>query len=93
MAATGARTLILVTNTVAGRQWRSELVARTNLTEEEVGEYSGERKEIRPVTVATYQILTARRGSLYPHLEVLSAEDWGLIVYDQVHLGPRRCSG
>ncbi len=88
MAATGARTLILVTNIVAGRQWRAELVARTNLTEEEVGEYSGERKEIRPVTVATYQILTARRGSLYPHLEVLSAEDWGLIVYDEVHLLP-----
>ena len=48
----------------------------------------GERKEIRPVTIATYQILTTRRGGLFPHLELLSAEDWGLIVYDEVHLLP-----
>ena len=51
-----ATTLILVTNTVAGRQWKRELIARTSLTEEEIGEYSGERKEIRPVTIATYQV-------------------------------------
>ncbi|MCU4185615.1 DEAD/DEAH box helicase [Acidiferrimicrobium sp. IK] len=88
MAATGARTLILVTNVVAGRQWRTELLARTTLTDAEIGEYSGQRKEIRPVTIATYQILSARRGGLYPHLEVFSAEDWGLIVYDEVHLLP-----
>ena len=53
-----------------------------------MGEYSGERKEIRPVTLATYQIITTRRGGLYPHLELLSAEDWGLVVYDEVHLLP-----
>ncbi len=66
MAEAGATTLILVTNTVAGRQWKRELIARTSLTEEEIGEYSGERKEIRPVTIATYQILTTRRGGIFP---------------------------
>ena len=68
MAQASATTLILVTNTVAGRQWKRELLARTTLTEEEIGEYSGERKEIRPVTIATYQVLTVRRGGVFPHL-------------------------
>src|SRR3954453_5059271 len=80
--------LILVTNTVSARQWKSELVRRTSLTEEEIGEYSGARKEIRPVTIATYQVLTMRRKGVYPHLELLDARDWGLIVYDEVHLLP-----
>jgi DNA excision repair protein ERCC-3 len=88
MARAGARTLILVTNTVAARQWRAELLATTRLTEDEIGEYSGERKDVRPVTIATYQILITKRGGLHPHLDVLSAEDWGLIVYDEVHLLP-----
>jgi DNA excision repair protein ERCC-3 len=88
MARAGARTLILVTNTVSSRQWQSELLAKTSLTESEIGEYSGERKAIRPVTVATYQILTTKRGGLFPHMELLSAEDWGLIIYDEVHLLP-----
>src|SRR3982751_6726955 len=70
MAEAKATTLILVTNTVAGRQWKRELVARTSLSEEEIGEYSGERKEIRPVTIATYQVLTVRRGGVFPHLDV-----------------------
>jgi DNA excision repair protein ERCC-3 len=80
--------LVLVTNVVAARQWRSELLARTTLGDREIGEYSGERKDLRPVTIATYQILSARRGNLYRHMEVLSAEDWGLVVYDEVHLLP-----
>jgi DNA excision repair protein ERCC-3 len=88
MAQAGATTLILVTNTVAGRQWKRELMARTSLTEEEIGEYSGERKEIRPVTIATYQVLTTRRGGVFPHLDLFGARDWGLIVYDEVHLLP-----
>jgi DNA excision repair protein ERCC-3 len=88
MARASARTLILVTNTVASRQWQAELLARTSLVAADIGEYSGERKEIRPVTVATYQILTTRRRGLFPHLELLSAEDWGLIIYDEVHLLP-----
>ncbi|MEV0129086.1 DNA repair helicase XPB [Dactylosporangium sp. NPDC050688] len=88
MAEANATTLILVTNTVAGRQWKRELIARTSLTEEEIGEYSGERKEIRPVTIATYQVLTTRRGGVFPHLDLFGARDWGLIVYDEVHLLP-----
>ncbi|MDY7087061.1 MAG: DNA repair helicase XPB [Actinomycetota bacterium] len=88
MATAKATTLILVTNTVAGRQWKRELIARTSLTEDEIGEYSGERKEIRPVTIATYQVLTSRRGGAYPHLDVFGARDWGLVVYDEVHLLP-----
>jgi DNA excision repair protein ERCC-3 len=88
MARAGATTLILVTNTVAGRQWKRELVARTSLTEDEIGEYSGERKEIRPVTIATYQVMTTKRKGAYLHLELFGARDWGLIVYDEVHLLP-----
>lgn len=88
MVAAGASTLVLVTNTVASRQWRAELLARTTLSDSEIGEYSGERKEIRPVTIATYQIIATRRGSLFPHMEALSAEDWGLVIYDEVHLLP-----
>jgi DNA excision repair protein ERCC-3 len=88
MAEAKTTTLVLVTNTVAARQWRSELLARTSLTEEEIGEYSGQVKEIRPVTIATYQILTAKRKGEYAHLALLDAMDWGLIVYDEVHLLP-----
>ena len=88
MAQAQATTLILVTNTVAARQWRAELLARTSLTAEEVGEYSGARKEIRPVTIATYQVMTTRRKGVYPHLEVFDARDWGLVIYDEVHLLP-----
>jgi DNA excision repair protein ERCC-3 len=83
-----ATTLILVTNTVAGHQWRRELLARTTLTEDEIGEYSGDRKEIRPVTIATYQVLIRRTGGEYRHLSLLDSHDWGLIVYDEVHLLP-----
>lgn len=88
MAQAKATTLILVTNTVSARQWRDELVKRTSLTEDEIGEYSGARKEIRPVTIATYQVLTTKRKGAYTHLDLLDARDWGLIVYDEVHLLP-----
>ncbi len=88
MARSQTTTLILVTNTVAARQWRDELIRRTSLTAEEIGEYSGARKEVRPVTIATYQVLTTRRGGAYTHLELLDARDWGLIIYDEVHLLP-----
>ncbi len=88
MARAQATTLILVTNTVSARQWRDELIKRTSLTEEEIGEYSGARKEVRPVTIATYQVMTTRRKGAYTHLELLDARDWGLIVYDEVHLLP-----
>ncbi|HYH29377.1 MAG TPA: DNA repair helicase XPB [Pseudonocardia sp.] len=88
MAQAQATTLILVTNTVAGRQWKRELVARTSLTEDEIGEYSGERKEIRPVTIATYQVITRKSKGEYKHLELFDSRDWGLVIYDEVHLLP-----
>src|SRR6476619_5127996 len=88
MAQAQATTLILVTNTVAGRQWRRELLARTSLTADEIGEYSGERKEIRPVTIATYQVVTRKTKGEYRHLELFDSRDWGLIIYDEVHLLP-----
>lgn len=88
MVRAGARTLILVTNIVAARQWRRELLLRSTLTADEVGEYSGERKLVAPVTIATYQILVSKRKGTYSHLELFSAEDWGLIIYDEVHLLP-----
>ncbi|WP_077490796.1 DNA repair helicase XPB [Sinomonas mesophila] len=88
MAQSSTTTLILVTNTVSARQWRDELLRRTSLTADEIGEYSGAVKEVRPVTIATYQVLTSKRGGLYPHLELVDRNDWGLIVYDEVHLLP-----
>ncbi|MDQ1583019.1 MAG: excision repair protein [Microbacteriaceae bacterium] len=88
MATAKTTTLILVTNTVSARQWRDELLRRTSLTAEEIGEYSGQMKEIKPVTIATYQILTAKRKGEYAHLSLLDAMDWGLVVYDEVHLLP-----
>ncbi len=83
-----ATTLILVTNTVSARQWRDELLRRTSLTEDEIGEYSGARKEVRPVTIATYQVMTTKRKGTYAHLDLFDAKDWGLIIYDEVHLLP-----
>ncbi len=88
MARSQTTTLVLVTSTVAARQWREELLRRTSLTAEEIGEYSGAVKQIRPVTIATYQVLTTKRKGAYPHLDLLDARDWGLIVYDEVHLLP-----
>ena len=88
MATANTTTLILVTNTVSARQWRDELLKRTSLTAEEIGEYSGQVKEVRPVTIATYQILTAKRKGEYAHLALLDALDWGLVIYDEVHLLP-----
>ena len=88
MATAKTTTLILVTNTVSARQWRDELVRRTSLTPEEIGEYSGSKKEIRPVTIATYQVITTKRGGVHPHLELFGARDWGLVLYDEVHLLP-----
>lgn len=120
LAQAGTRTLILATSVLAARQWIAELLDKTDLDERDVGEYSGQRKEIRPVTVATYQVLTWRpggrngepgtegrdgvataataagpthadvRGAVadHPHLGLFDEQDWGLIVYDEVHLLP-----
>lgn len=94
-------TLILSTNTVAVRQWIQEFLDKTDIPPEMIGEYTGDRKEIRPITVSTYQILTYRRPSSkeqadgevpaeeeYPHFSLFNSYDWGLIVYDEVHLLP-----
>ncbi|MCG5219892.1 DNA repair helicase XPB [Streptosporangium sp. KLBMP 9127] len=88
MAHAQATTLILVTNTVSAHQWKQELIKRTSLTEDEIGEYTGAKKEIRPVTIATYQVMTTRRQGVYRHLELFDARDWGLVIYDEVHLLP-----
>lgn len=88
MAKAQATTLILVTNTVAGRQWRDELVRRTTLTPSDIGEYSGEKKEVKPVTIATYQVVTRKTKGEYRALELFDSRDWGLIIYDEVHLLP-----
>jgi DNA excision repair protein ERCC-3 len=101
MAKAQMQTLILVTGITAARQWRSEILDKTDLTEESIAEYSGEDKSIAPVTIATYQVLTYRKGSKkdrkpgeeedikqFPHLALFNAQNWGLIIYDEVHLLP-----
>ncbi len=93
-------TLILTTNTVAARQWIAEILDKTTITPEQIGEYSGQSKDIRPITVATYQVLTYHPRKLrtpgphktlrdeFPHFAIFDQLDWGLIIYDEVHLLP-----
>lgn len=90
MHALQTQTLVLTTNTVALRQWKNEVLDKTTLTEEQIGEYSGDSKEIRPVTIATYQVLTYRKtkDSPFVHFSLFDEGNWGLIVYDEVHLLP-----
>ena len=90
MARVGSSTLVLTTSVTAVRQWISELLDKTGLHEDQVGEYTGAAKDVRPVTVATYQVLTHRDKADAPfrHLELFDQRDWGLIVYDEVHLLP-----
>jgi DNA excision repair protein ERCC-3 len=85
-----AKTLVLTTNTVAVRQWREELLDKTSLRPEEVGEYTGDSKTVAPVTITTYQMLTWRRSKaeVFEHFELFSKQNWGLVVYDEVHLLP-----
>ena len=117
LAQTASNTLILTTSITAARQWIAELIDKTDLDPRDIGEYSGERKQIRPVTVATYQVMTWRPSreddedqdgcadagagdgagrvidcdevvATHPHLALFDTHDWGLIVYDEVHLLP-----
>src|SRR6266436_582997 len=83
-------TLILSPNTIAVRQWIQEIIDKTDVPPEMIGEYTGERKEICPITVSTYQILTYRRSETedFPHFSLFTSFDWGLIIYDEVHLLP-----
>lgn len=85
-----SETLILVTNTVALRQWKDELLNKTMITDDMIGEYSGDKKEIKPVTIATYNILTYRKNKKegFVHFDLFSSKNWGLIIYDEVHLLP-----
>ncbi|NOT30215.1 MAG: DEAD/DEAH box helicase [Planctomycetes bacterium] len=90
MGLVGEKTLILTTNTVAVRQWREELLDKTELTSADVGEYTGDEKSVRPVTVSTYQMLTWRRSKTdaFEHFALFSRQNWGLVIYDEVHLLP-----
>ena len=90
MSLVGEKTLILTSNTVAVRQWRQEILDKTELGEDEVGEYTGETKDVRPVTITTYQMLTWRRSKAgeFEHFAIFGRENWGLVVYDEVHLLP-----
>ncbi|MED4600800.1 DEAD/DEAH box helicase [Paenibacillus validus] len=83
-------TLILTTNSTSVKQWKREILDKTDLTEDMVGEYTGLQKEVRPVTIATYQILTYRKSKneSFVHMDLFNKRDWGLIVYDEVHLLP-----
>ena len=84
------KTLILTTNTVAVRQWREELLDKTELRPDQVGEYTGDEKTVAPVTITTYQMLTWRRSRTdeFEHFSLFSRENWGLVIYDEVHLLP-----
>ena len=90
MVRCGTATLILASSTVAVHQWRRELLEKTTLNPTDIGEYTGERKEIRPVTLTTYQMVSyrPRRDENFPHFELFTSFDWGLIIYDEVHLLP-----
>jgi DNA excision repair protein ERCC-3 len=90
MALCGRSTLVLTTSITAVKQWRREILDKTDLAEDQVAEYTGESKEIAPVTLATYQILTYRpdKSEEFPHFKLFDERDWGLIIYDEVHLLP-----
>ena len=90
MAQARTQTLIMCTNVSAVRQWIAELLDKTSLSPDEVGEYSGQKKEVRPVTVTTYQILTYRKSRQGPfeHMQLMKARNWGLLIYDEVHVVP-----
>ena len=90
MAALQTRTLVLCPNVVAVHQWIAEIKAKTNVSDELIGEYSGEKKEIRPITVCTYQVLTYRpnKDADFEHMKVIKGGNWGLVIYDEVHMLP-----
>jgi DNA excision repair protein ERCC-3 len=90
MALMQRNTLVMTTGITAVKQWRREILDKTDLTEDQVAEYTGETKNIAPVTLATYQILTYRpdKSEEFPHFQIFDRRDWGLIIYDEVHLLP-----
>lgn len=90
MSALATNTLVLTTNVAAVHQWMDELLDKTELSPEDIGEYTGDTKNIRPVTIATYQVLVWRKDkdSEFPHFDIFRKRKWGLIIYDEVHLLP-----
>lgn len=90
MAKVQKSTLILTTSVTAVKQWKREILDKTDLKDSDVAEYTGDTKEIGPVTVATYQIITYRpdKDEEFPHFKIFDERDWGLIIYDEVHLLP-----
>lgn len=90
MAKLERATLVVTTSITAVKQWHRELLDKTDLDDAVIGEYTGEHKKIAPVTLATYQIVTYRpdKGEAFPHFELFNKQDWGLIIYDEVHLLP-----
>jgi DNA excision repair protein ERCC-3 len=90
MARLQTQTLVLTTNVTAVKQWKQELLDKTTLEDGQIGLYTGETKEIRPVTIATYQILTYRKSKDAPfeHFKLFEAANWGLVIYDEVHTLP-----
>jgi DNA excision repair protein ERCC-3 len=88
MEALGASTLILATSQAGIEQWRREIRERTDVPDHLVGEYTGARKDVRPITLATYSVVSLRRGGVFPHLSLFQARPFGLVIYDEVHLLP-----
>jgi DNA excision repair protein ERCC-3 len=90
MAAIGRKTLIVTTNIAAVHQWMDELADKTDIPPDDIGEYTGAEKTVKPVTIATYQILTWRpdKDADFPHFDLFRREKWGLVIYDEVHLLP-----
>ncbi len=90
IASLKARTLIITTNNVSVHQWRDELLSKTDIDADDIGEYTGVKKEVKPITITTYQMLTYRPSKDKPleNLQLFDAFDWGFIIYDEVHLLP-----
>jgi DNA excision repair protein ERCC-3 len=88
MEKVGASTLIIATSTAAVDQWRREIKDRTDIPDEAVGTYTGAKKDVRPITIATYSVVSLRRNGVFPHLSLFRARSFGLVIYDEVHLLP-----
>lgn len=90
MASLNCEVLILTTNTTSVKQWKNEILDKTWVAKDHIGEYTGQSKDVRPITIATYQILTYRKTkqSVFAHMQLFQQRNWGLIIYDEVHLLP-----
>ena len=80
MADIEGETLVLVPSRELAGQWHEAILEHTTLSPEQVGEYHGGTKDVRPVTIATYRIAGMDR-----HRALFDSRKWGLIVFDEVH--------